>query len=541
MNMSPFSEVLEDRFTFAPAIRDDEQVAQIVKTTKTIDSIHNLEDEAILDRFMAYVSEIGVLQLFSEFRASQYQRVMIPFYYFLVTYMAKTLLAIAPMRGLPMLLFSDQGIMRTLGFSAFVLEEGYCDRGAGKRREGTKPASPFTHQTLAEFMTQVTPQEIEQLFNTTIALLAANGTFHKKVTGIVDGTDIETTSTYQGVGMVKRKKKVQKKTGIKEIECIVYGWKAIVLYDRHTEIPIAVKVVTINEHESKYTRELIEQAQRNLGKSSKLTKILMDRGFLSGATLYWLDQQKITFVVPAKSNMGITQDARSLAQADGGITEIREETKRTGRGRHKTEQLLVTQITGIAGLTSYDEYRDPEKPVKSNRKNEVGSKINAVVVRQYRNESIEPGQWPVFLTNGPVDRPLDTYDDYDDRSLIENLLFREGKQGWNLQHAPTRTANGVTSHIYMTFLTMALTTAYRSQEEDGGEEENQTSPLSPTAGIRNWRRWLAQENQDQIIVFCGIYYGIFHLMDFVQLMGGQMRGQSASKSESFRRTRHSSP
>jgi hypothetical protein len=65
--------------------------------------------------------------------------------------------------------------------------------------------------------------------------------------------------------MVRRKKKVHKKTGIKEVECIVYGWKAIVLFDQHTEIPIAVKVVTINEHESNFTRQLIEQAQRNLG------------------------------------------------------------------------------------------------------------------------------------------------------------------------------------------------------------------------------------------------------------------------------------
>ncbi|MCK9906091.1 hypothetical protein MXD63_39640, partial [Frankia sp. Cpl3] len=148
-----------------------------------------------------------------------------------ITYMAKTLLAIVSMRSLPALLFSDQGVMRTLGFSALVLESGYCDRGAGKRQEDTQPASPFTHQCLAEFMTHVTPQEIEQLFNTNIVNLAAHGAFHKKVTGIVDGTDIETTSTYQGVGMVKRKRKVHKKTGIKEVECIVYGWKAIVLFD----------------------------------------------------------------------------------------------------------------------------------------------------------------------------------------------------------------------------------------------------------------------------------------------------------------------
>jgi hypothetical protein len=93
----------------------------------------------------------------------------------------------------------------------------------------------------------------------------------------------------------------------------------------------------------------------------------------------------------------------------------------------------------------------------------------------------------------------------------------------------------------MTFLTLALTTAYRSKEMEESEEENQAYCPSPTEGIRNWRRRLVQENRDQIIVFCGIYYGIFHLMDFLQLMGGQMKVQSASNSASFRRTRHDTP
>lgn len=540
--MNTFTDILKERFTITTAIRDDKEVADIIRTTKTMDSIHNLEDEAVLDGFMAYLTEIGVLQSFSDFQASEYQRVMIPFYYFLITYMTKTLLDIIAMKGLPALLFSDKGIMRILGFSAQVLEEGYSDRGAGKRDEGTTPARPFTHQCLAQFMNQVTPQEIEQLYNTNIANLAAHGTFHKKVTGIVDGSDIETTSTYEGAGMIKRKKKVQKKTGIKEIECIVYGWKAIVLFDRHSEIPLAVKVVPINEHESKYTRQVIEQAMRNLGNHSQITKILMDRGFLDGATLYWLNQQKITFVVPSRSNMDVTKDARALAQASLGRTETREQKHSAGRGNVKTEQILVTQVTAVKDLTSYTDYRDPLKPVKQNRKTDGGQPIQAIVVQQYRNETIESDKWPVFLTNGTVEQPFVTYDDYDERSLIENLLFREGKQGWNLLHAPTKTSHGVTSHVFMTFLTMALTTAYRSREtQDEPEDEGEADPALTQMGIRNWRRRLIQENQDQVIVFSGVYYGIFHLMDFVNLMGGHFKAKSAPRQERFRQGSHFSP
>lgn len=87
---------------------------------------------------------------------------------------------------------------------------------------------------------------------------------------------------------------------------------------------------------------------------------------------------------------------------------------------------------------------------------------------------------------------------------MENLLFREGKQGWNLEHAPTKTANGMVSHVYFTFLTIALTTAYRTWCAEQTEGEESESSNQPSKGIRNWRRRLMQENQDQIIVFCAL-------------------------------------
>ncbi|MFS8580403.1 MAG: transposase [Novibacillus thermophilus] len=541
--MSNFADILNDRFSIVAATKDDEYVAQVISTTKTMDSVHNLEDEAILDDFMGYLSETGVLHSFSTFQASQYQRVMIPFYYFLITYLAKTLLGIKAMKSLPALLFSDQGVMRTLGFSAMVLEEGYCNRGAGKRHNDTPPASPFTPQTLAEFMNKATPQEIEQLFNTNIANLAASGAFYQQVTGIIDGTDIETTPNYEGAGKVTRKKKIHNKKGVREIECVVYGWKAIVLFDQHTEIPLALKVVPIHEHESKYTRVLIEQAQRNLGKHSRITQVLMDRGFLDGTTLYWLDQQKITFVIPARSNMDVAQDARDLAQASMGVTDTRQEKQTSGRGKSKTEHILETQVTGVKELTSYVDYRDPAQPAKQYSKTSGGGwPINAVVIQRYRNEEIPTDKCPVFLTNAPVDRPFVPYDAYDGRSLIENLLFREGKQGWNLEHAPTKTANGMVSHVYFTFLTIALTTAYRTWCAEQTEEDEEGEPSNqPSEGIRNWRRRLMQENQDQIIVFCGPYYGIFHLMTFVQLLGGRVKDQSPRRTAVFRQNHHFSP
>jgi hypothetical protein len=59
--------------------------------------------------------------------------------------------------------------------------------------------------------------------------------------------------------------------------------------------------------------ELVKQAQRNLGKE-KLKVLLIDRGFLAGEALWQLKHElHIDFVVPAKSNMHIARDARSLS------------------------------------------------------------------------------------------------------------------------------------------------------------------------------------------------------------------------------------
>ena len=44
---------------------------------------------------------------------------------------------------------------------------------------------------------------------------------------------------------------------VREIEVTVYGWKVIVLIDAATKIPLAVKVVPIQAHETLSLRALV--------------------------------------------------------------------------------------------------------------------------------------------------------------------------------------------------------------------------------------------------------------------------------------------
>ena len=142
------------------------------------------------------------------------------------------------------------------------------------------------------------------------------GSLGAKVTGIADGTDLETTERYTGCGQVTRTVRLEDTRGqVHEIEVTVYGWKVLLLIDAATKIPLAVKVGQIHEHEALWARALVTQARMNLAGDARLHKVVFDKGFLDGTTLWWLDQQGIHFVVPAKTNMAVTADARAQAAA----------------------------------------------------------------------------------------------------------------------------------------------------------------------------------------------------------------------------------
>ncbi len=113
----------------------------------------------------------------------------------------------------------------------------------------------------------------------------------------------------------------------------------------------------------------------------------------------------------------------------------------------------------------------------------------------------------VFLTSLPVDEPLTVIDLYDLRSLIENTLFRELKQGWFLGVFPKKSADAVQGHVYLTILIFNLTNAFRTH----------TGQDLAKKGIRRQRRsWHCTH---QVIVFVGEFYAIFDVETLFILLG----------------------
>jgi len=199
-------------------------------------------------------------------------------------------------------------------------------------------------------------RDLEAVFNGSIRALAQAGVFGAKVTGMADGTDLETTEHDRDCGPVTRKVRLEATQGrVHEIEVTVDGWKVLLWIDAATKIPLAVKVGKMQEHETHWTRALVTQARANLAGSARLHKVVFDRGVWDGTDLWWLDQQGLTFVVPAKTHMAVTADARAQATAGEGITRGRRvHTVRHGQGRTARSERLETAVVGITGLTTDD-------------------------------------------------------------------------------------------------------------------------------------------------------------------------------------------
>jgi hypothetical protein len=504
---------LAQRLCWQAARRDDSRVARRLYRKQVVDGVYRLDEGAVLDNFLYFLQELGVVNWLGDIEDTASQREMVPVVQYVLLYSLKTLFGIESMNALPPLLFSDEALMRLVGFNAQQVRQGVCQRGAAKR-QGPRTTGPICPGTLADHIVALNLRDLEAWFNGVIRALAQVGVLAAKVTGIVDATDLETTAQYEGCGQVTRTRKITDKRGkMHEIEVTVYGWKLIVLIEARTKIPLAAKVVPIQEHETLSLRALVTQARTNLAGHARLHKVVFDKGFLDGVDLWWLAQHGILFVVPAKDNMAVTTDARAQAAAGDGITlGRRAHTVRHGQGKTAWTERLETEVVGITGLTTYDQDGTPEHGRHHNRRDFQGNRINAVVVRKWNNRDYGPGGKTVFLTNAPVQQPLQPFDDYDDRSLIENCWIKEAKQQWDLGHPPQKTGRAVRVHVLFTLLLFALATAYRlqcEQADTGGE----------SVGWQRWRRQLVEQTRDQVIVFAQGCYGIFHLAEYSLLVG----------------------
>jgi hypothetical protein len=481
--------------------RDQQAVAQRL-TAGRIDLV-TVSGWGFVAPFLAFLELVGYCALL-DLEGQGFVRVMIPIARLVLTYHLKVLLGIGSINLVPAKLFREAALLQLIGYTTTQLQAGCCQRGH-------LAVGPMHKNTLADAVERLTAEELASVLNATVQRLVARGCFQTSPGHFaLDATDLETTRHYQGAG-VKRytERKRGKDKQLVEVERLAYGFKLLIVYEVHRRLVAAATVVPINAHESQYTRVLVEQAVANLG-PGVLRVLLIDRGFLDGADLWWLKQTMgVEFVVPAKDDMRVTADARALCRRLDPATGIVQQA-RTGRRQvgHQGQVRYPGQVTVVAvpELCSYDQYGDEEHAKRANRKDFEGHPLNAVVVTQWAGEAYPRGDEKVFLTSLPVGQPLAVLDLYDLRSLIENTAFRELKQGWGLTHYPKKTAAAVRAHVFLTVLTFSLANAFQTA-------------AGHTLAQRGIRRQRAEQHSAKVFIFAGEHYASFDIEEVFLLLG----------------------
>ena len=444
-----------------------------------------------LDKFLIFLKTVGFLECL-DVPGEGYVRRMVTIGKLLLTYQIKILMGITSMNQVPQMLFGDIGLLMMLGYTAEQIENGHCKRGEGKSNR------PLHKDTLADALDRFTPQELEGILNGGVKLLAKLG-FIKDTTFLMDATDLPTTEKCKGAGRKTVGKEVwsRKEKRLVEISVTTHGFKIHILRSLDSRIVVAAKVTQIQESEQNWTLPLIKQAIENIG-PGKIKLLVIDRGYLDGLTLWTLKHTyHIDWIIPSKTSMAVTKDARGLRQV--------KDPKRIFRQGRKG-----LQVVGIVGLTSYDQYGDEEHQKKDfNSKAFKANPINAIMVTRWKGKDYEPGHEKVFLTSLGVSKPLSILDKYDLRSLIENQTNRELKQGWMLNKIPKKTERAVTAHAILTMCMYNFTNAYRTQL---GQELSEQ-------GIRKFRLATNVQTRSKVVVFAGEYYGIFDFQEMMILLG----------------------
>jgi len=445
--------------------------------------------------FWGFMIEIGIIMIVGKISGGGYERVMVEVGRLVMVYMMKGLIGISSMNKVTSSLFKEIALMKVIGFTVEEIKEGISRRGKGKSK-------PMHKDVVADMLERLTEKEREYVYNEAIKKLAKEGLI-KEDEGkyILDASRLETTKKYEDRGMVIVKEKhLNKKGEIVEIEVRKYGWKLIMIQGVRSGIVVATKVVKINNHENEYTLEMIKKAQRNIG-VGVMKLLLIDRGFIDGINLWNLkNKYNIDFIIPSKEGMEVTDDARSLVRVFSEDLHIGEIKYQNGKVR--------TKVYGVEELLTYDQYGDEQHNRENfSSKSFEPNPINAVVVKVFNEEEYEEGEEKVFLTSLDVCEPIKVVKNYCLRSLIENIGFRELKQGWLIGKFPNKTKNGVFNHIFLTLTIFSISKAFQTKE---------TKKI--LKGIRRQR----DEHFrlfNKVVVFAENYYAIFDIEEFAYLCG----------------------
>jgi hypothetical protein len=518
---------IADRLTWCTASRDQAGIAKDLADGKDISEVYGLGEAGLFDEFFYFLDHFGFKSLLLALEPRIKQRSSnVSFPAVIYIYLMRVVAGLSFFWHVHPVLLRSQPLMRLLGFNGREIREGTSNRGKKKtpcdqpndtHEKATPIRGPICPDSIAAFIQAIGAHALERLFNGVVRVLAEHSFFPKRIQALLDASEIESTEQCEGCGQVAKEKAPElrlRKGRIRKVLETVFGFKIWVVWDPNSRLPLAMRFATIEVPDITLAREVVEQALTNLGAHATLVSLAVDRGFMDGRFLWWLNRNGILFYIPAKTDMNVYKDALSLV--DKGIRQTKEKKRKVGKGKNKTTVIDRWEVVGIEALTSAGFYGELGSGSHENSKDFLANPINAVVVLHDPYKENNPDTHTmVILTNGSIEKPLRGYEGYDGRSEIENGLFREAKQGWFIERAARNNVHAFRSHVYLTLVTMALTTAFRTWMDQQDEQEKQ----GKETGIRKFREQVKQENGNKLIVFDEGRYAIFDTYEVFILCG----------------------
>jgi hypothetical protein len=517
------SKNITDRLAWHTASRDQEGIAKDLADGKDISEVYGLGEVGLFDEFFYFLDHFGFISLFNKLEPKSKKRNSpVPFMRIVFIYMMRIVAGLHFFWHMDPVILSSHSLMRLVGFNGREINEGCCNRGRKKpsSNDKKKPVpirGPVSCEFIRDTLASILAPTLEKMFNNGISILAAHKFFPKKVSALLDASVIESTEKCNGCGKVTKEKPPElrlRKKRIRRVLETVFGFKIWVVWDPNSRLPLSMRFATIEVHDINLAQEVVQQAIVNLGDYARITSLAIDRGFTDGIFLWWLKTKDITFLIPAKANLNVYQDALYCI-GTGNLCE-RDKIRTAGAGKNKIKVTDHWVVEGMEGLTSAEFYGPLGSGSHQNSKAFVANPINAVVVHHDPFKEKSPNsKTMVILTNGSVEKPLDIYDGYDARSEIENSLFREAKQAWFIERPPVNTKAGFMVHVYLTIFVMALTTAFR----DWMDQQDKLELKGKDTGIRKFREKVKEENGNKLIIFDQNRYAIFDAYEVFILCG----------------------
>ncbi|MBU1850991.1 MAG: transposase [Candidatus Omnitrophica bacterium] len=450
---------------------------------KTYDDV-SLTGWGRLDELMAVMFLFKVFDIFSEIKVNVREECAIPRWFINNTLALKLVLGEKGINSIQDGMFKDPGVLRILGCTAREARDGFDSE---RNKQQNKPCNV---DSLRYSIEHTKCKEFEKAFHKHRRQLWKHKSLRTH-TYIMDATKMVVDGDYEGAGVMTTTEKILQKNGTTTLKKKRQKGFKLVTLNRLLEgqvIAEAARLLPINEHEITASDGLIDEVLGEKGDGA-IKILLIDRGFLDGERIKKWKEKGIHVVVPLKENMHVLKDMKGMVKIGGGI---------------KAERKNLT-VLGFKDLETLDSY---------------GGKLNGLLVTRYKGRAIkEQYQWG-FITTLPVatvQQVLKAFDQYDDRSLVENKQYRELKQGYFLKHFSGKSASLVNYHIYFSLIMMNVISLYKitNLEKYEGLLDK---------GIRLIRRQYLGP-RIQVIVYVDSYYAVLDLLEFISLLGRPPTGK----------------